>query len=56
MLVDFEDFEFVERSILDDPSLRDKYAEEIPVVLIDGAQHAYWRVDVDRLRVALRSG
>ena len=41
-----------ERSILDDATLRDRYAEEIPVVLVDGAPHAYWRVDADRLRAA----
>jgi len=47
--------ELEELSILDDPGLRDRYAEEIPVVLIDGAQHTYWRVDPDRLRAALGS-
>lgn len=54
MLAEFDDIAFDERSILDDPALRDRYAEEIPVVLIDGAQHTYWRVDPDRLRAALR--
>jgi len=54
VLADFDDVELVERSILEDPALRDAYAEEIPVVLIDGAQHTYWRVDADRLRTALR--
>jgi hypothetical protein len=44
---------FDERSILDEPELFDRYAEEIPVVLIDGRQHTYWRVDKDRLRAAL---
>jgi hypothetical protein len=42
-----------ERSILDEPELFDKYAEEIPVVLIDGRQHTYWRVDKERLSAAL---
>ena len=42
-----------ERSILDEPELFDRYAEEIPVVLIDGRQHTYWRVDADRLTAAL---
>lgn len=42
-----------ERSILDEPELFDRYAEEIPVVLIDGRQHAYWRVDKARLTAAL---
>lgn len=44
---------FVELNLLEDPALAERYAEEIPVVLIDGAQHAYWRVDAARLRAAL---
>ena len=42
-----------ERNILEDPELYDRYAEEIPVVLIEGKVHTYWRVDGDRLRRAL---
>jgi hypothetical protein len=42
-----------ERSILDEPDLFDRYADEIPVVLIDGRQHTYWRVDKERLTAAL---
>ncbi len=42
-----------ERSILDDPELAARYAEEIPVVLVDGRQHTFWRVDEARLRAAL---
>ena len=45
--------EFVETSILDDPELYDRYVEEIPVVLINGAVHNIWRVDAARLRGAL---
>ncbi|MFM6974434.1 MAG: glutaredoxin family protein [Agromyces sp.] len=45
-----------ERSIDDDAELRAKYADEIPVVLINGRMHAYWRVDPDRLRSALELG
>jgi hypothetical protein len=44
---------FEERSILEEPELFDRYADEIPVVLIDGRQHTYWRVDKDRLAAAL---
>jgi hypothetical protein len=29
------------------------YGEMIPVTLIDGVQHDFWRVDPDRLRRAL---
>jgi hypothetical protein len=42
-----------ELSILDDPDLLATYAEEIPVVLIDGRQHTFWRVDEARLTAAV---
>lgn len=45
--------EWQERSILDDPGLYDEYWEKIPVILIDGRVHDYWRVDPQRLRRAL---
>lgn len=45
--------EFLERSIYDDPELADQYWEQIPVTLVDGVQHDFWRVDADRLRSAL---
>jgi glutaredoxin len=32
-----------------------EYWEMIPVTLIDGVQHDFWRVDEGRLRDALRS-
>ena len=44
---------WVEQSVLDDPVLLERYAEEIPVVLVDGRQHTFWRVDESRLRAAL---
>lgn len=43
-----------ERSIDADPELLEKYAEQIPVTLVDGRQHDFWRVDEGRLREALR--
>jgi hypothetical protein len=45
--------QWVERSILDDPELNAAYREQIPVTLVDGVQHDYWRVDESRLRQAL---
>ena len=36
-----------------DPALAARYAEEIPVTLVDGHQHDFWRVDEARLRRAL---
>ena len=53
VLTEFPSVTFDEQSILDDPALLDEYAEEIPVVLIDGRVHTIWRVDPDRLRAAL---
>ena len=44
---------YVELSILDDPELADQYWEQIPVTLVDGVQHDFWRVDAARLRAAL---
>ncbi|CAN5278680.1 hypothetical protein BH11ACT4_BH11ACT4_20090 [soil metagenome] len=42
-----------ELSILDDPALNERYWDEIPVVLIDGAVHNIWQIDPVRLRRAL---
>jgi hypothetical protein len=44
---------FEEWSILDDPALYDEHSERIPVVLVDGRPHDFWRVDPVRLRTAL---
>ncbi|SCD53231.1 Glutaredoxin-like domain [Streptomyces sp. SolWspMP-5a-2] len=41
------------RDITEDPALHDQYWEQIPVVLVDGEQHTFWRVDEGRLRKAL---
>lgn len=40
-------------SIEDDPMLADQYAEFIPVTLVDGARHDFYRVDPTRLSEAL---
>ena len=45
-----------EWSIDDDPQLRERYAEQIPVTLVDGVQHDFWRVSEQRLRAALAAG
>jgi len=42
-----------EQSILDDPSLHERYADQIPVTLVDGRPHDFWRVSAERLRAAL---
>lgn len=53
VLQDFADVSFEEKNMLDDQKLIDAYSEEIPVVLIDGKQHSFWRVDAERLSEAL---
>ncbi|MCX4549088.1 glutaredoxin family protein [Streptomyces sp. NBC_01387] len=44
-----------EKDITQDAELNDAYWEQIPVVLVDGEQHTFWRVDAGRLRQALRA-
>jgi glutaredoxin len=44
---------FAEVDITTDPALSQRYAEEIPVTLVDGVQHDFWRVDATRLTQAL---
>jgi glutaredoxin len=45
---------YAEVDIDGDPELTRRYGEEIPVTLVDGVQHDYWRVDAGRLARALR--
>ena len=33
--------------------LQDIYGDRVPVILLDGVEHGYWRVEEDRLRRAL---
>ncbi|MBF9073487.1 glutaredoxin family protein [Streptacidiphilus fuscans] len=40
-------------SINDDKELFRRYWEQIPVTLVDGKQHDFWKVDPKRLRTAL---
>ena len=42
-----------EVDITTDADLLARYGEEIPVTLVDGRQHDFWRVDPARLRAAL---
>lgn len=44
---------FVEVDVRSDPVLLERYVEMIPVTLVDGVQHDYWRVSAQRLRSAL---
>jgi len=42
-----------ELSVDSDAGLRELWSDQVPVTLVDGRQHDYWRVDETRLRVAL---
>ncbi len=42
-----------ERDITQSPDDMREYWDKIPVTLVDGTQHDFWRVSEDRLRAAL---
>ena len=53
VVAEFDEVTVSERSIFDDPSLLDRYEDDIPVVLVNDRVHTIWRVDPTRLRTAL---
>jgi hypothetical protein len=36
-----------------DSEWRAEYGDRVPVILIDGVEHGYWKVEEDRFRAAL---
>jgi hypothetical protein len=36
-----------------DPQLRGEYGDRVPVILVDGREHGFWKVEEQRLRAAL---
>jgi len=42
------------RDVDADPADRLRWTDKVPVVLLDGVEHAYWRIDENVLRKALR--
>jgi glutaredoxin len=36
-----------------DPARKAEYSDRVPVILVDGKEHGYWRVEEQRLRAAL---
>ncbi|MEP6852891.1 MAG: glutaredoxin family protein [bacterium] len=36
-----------------DPDRQDRFGDRVPVVLLDGREHGYWRVETERLRASL---
>ena len=54
VLADFPEVTMTEVSIDDDAALHAEYWEQIPVVLLNGKVHNFWRIDPDRLRTKLK--
>ena len=54
VMAEFDGVTLEERNILEDAALHEQYVEEIPVLLVNGRVHNIWRIDPDRLRVALK--
>jgi len=46
--------QWIERDVTGDVELEREYGERLPVVLLDGREHGYWRVEEDRLLRDLR--
>jgi glutaredoxin len=49
------DFELDIKLIDDDFKLQEEFGEQVPVILIDGKVHDYWRVDLERFTKAIKS-
>lgn len=47
------DFDLAEVDVDTDPDRLAQFADLVPVILLDGREHGYWRVEEDRLRAAL---
>lgn len=46
-------FGYDELDVDADRDRRNEYSDRVPVILVDGKEHGYWRVEEDRLRAAL---
>ena len=46
-------FRYDELDVDADRDRRNEYSDRVPVILVDGKEHGYWRVEEDRLRRAL---
>ena len=47
-------FAYDEVDVDGDPARRDAYSDRVPVILVDGKEHGYWRVEEARFRKAMR--
>jgi glutaredoxin len=46
-------YAYTEVDVDGDPALLDEYSDRVPVILIDGREHGYWRVEEQRFRTAI---
>jgi glutaredoxin len=46
-------FAYRELDVDADAELRDEYSDRVPVILVDGKEHGYWRVEEARFRTAV---
>jgi glutaredoxin len=46
-------FGYEELDVDADPERRAEYSDRVPVILIDGKEHGYWRVEEARFRKAV---
>ena len=46
-------FGYAEQDVDADPDRRAEYSDRVPVILIDGREHGYWRVEEARFRRAV---
>jgi glutaredoxin len=47
---------WVEVDVTNDTELEREYGDRLPVILLDGVEHGYWRVEENRLLRALGHG
>jgi glutaredoxin len=52
-LADELGFAYEELDVDADNDRRNEYSDRVPVILIDGKEHGYWRVEEARFRMAL---
>ena len=50
-----ESFTWTSVDVDADPDRQDRYGDRVPVILVDGREHGYWRVEPERLRAAVRA-
>ncbi|MGH8960503.1 MAG: glutaredoxin family protein [Jatrophihabitantaceae bacterium] len=46
-------FGYAELDVDAEPARRAEYSDRVPVILIDGREHGYWRVEEARFRKAI---